>query len=76
MKRRSLILSGLGVAGALVVGWSVLPPRGRLGTEVRPLAYRLELKILPDQAEFSGVASINVDIAAPTRVSGNFPMPG
>lgn len=32
MKRRTLLLSGLGAAGALIVGWGVLPPRGRLGT--------------------------------------------
>jgi len=31
MKRRTLLLSGLGVAGALVVGWGVMPPRPRLG---------------------------------------------
>ncbi|MEP7303598.1 MAG: molybdopterin cofactor-binding domain-containing protein, partial [Caldimonas sp.] len=31
MKRRTLLLSGLGAAGALVVGWGVLPPRPRLG---------------------------------------------
>ncbi len=31
MKRRTLILSGLGGAAALVVGWGVLPPRSRLG---------------------------------------------
>ena len=31
MKRRSFVLSGLGAAGALVVGWGVLPPRSRLG---------------------------------------------
>jgi isoquinoline 1-oxidoreductase beta subunit len=31
MKRRSLLLSGLGGAGALIVGWGLLPPRGRLG---------------------------------------------
>ena len=31
MKRRTLILSGLGGATALVVGWGVLPPRSRLG---------------------------------------------
>jgi isoquinoline 1-oxidoreductase beta subunit len=27
MKRRTLILSGLGAATALVVGWGVMPPR-------------------------------------------------
>jgi isoquinoline 1-oxidoreductase beta subunit len=31
MKRRNLILSGLGLTGALVVGWGVMPPRSRLG---------------------------------------------
>ena len=31
MKRRALLVSGLGAAGALVVGWGVLPPRSRLG---------------------------------------------
>lgn len=31
MKRRTLILSGLGAASALVVGWGVLPPRSRQG---------------------------------------------
>lgn len=31
MKRRSLLLSGAAVGGALLVGWSVLPPRSRLG---------------------------------------------
>jgi len=31
MKRRTLIVSGLGTAAALLVGWGVLPPRARLG---------------------------------------------
>ena len=31
MKRRALLLAGAGTAGALVVGWSVLPPRSRVG---------------------------------------------
>jgi len=31
MKRRNLILSGLGVTGALIVGWGVMPARSRLG---------------------------------------------
>ena len=31
MRRRTLLVSGLGAAGALVVGWGVLPPRDRLG---------------------------------------------
>jgi isoquinoline 1-oxidoreductase beta subunit len=32
MKRRSLLLSGAAVGGALLVGWSVLPARSRLGS--------------------------------------------
>ena len=32
MKRRGVLLSGLGLTGALIVGWGVLPPRSRLGT--------------------------------------------
>jgi len=32
MKRRTLLLSGLGAAGALLVGFGALPPRGRLGS--------------------------------------------
>ena len=31
MKRRTLLLSGLGAAGALIVGWGLMPPRSRLG---------------------------------------------
>ncbi len=31
MKRRNLILSGLGLTGALIVGWGVMPQRSRLG---------------------------------------------
>ena len=31
MKRRNLLLSGLGLTGALVVGWGFMPPRSRMG---------------------------------------------
>ena len=31
MKRRTILLSALGVSGALLVGWGVAPPRSRLG---------------------------------------------
>ena len=31
MKRRHLILSGLGITGALVVGWGLMPARSRIG---------------------------------------------
>jgi len=42
-------------------------PVGRLGPAVVPSAYRLELKILPDQDDFSGITEIDVQIAAATR---------
>ncbi len=32
LSRRALLLAGLGATGALVVGWSVLPQRSRLGS--------------------------------------------
>lgn len=31
MKRRSLLLSGAAVGGALLVGWGLMPPRSRIG---------------------------------------------
>lgn len=39
MKRRTFLLGAAGAAGALVVGWSLLPPRQRLNT-AQPLALR------------------------------------
>lgn len=32
MKRRTLLLTGAGGVGALVVGWGALPARSRLGS--------------------------------------------
>ena len=42
-------------------------PVGRLGNAVVPSAYRLELTILPDQDDFSGITEIDIEIAAATR---------
>jgi len=39
VKRRTFLLGAAGTAGALVVGWSLLPPRQRL-TTAQPLAVR------------------------------------
>ena len=43
-------------------------PTGKLGSNVSPLAYRLELEVLPDQKEFSGTTEIDIEVAAPTPV--------
>ena len=54
MKRRSLLVGGLGAGGALLVGWSLLPPRSRIGRAVRgaasdgAVALNGWLKVLPD----------------------------
>ena len=57
VKRRGSLLSGLGAAGALVVGWGLLPPRSRLGgadtlpaVEKAPSALNGWIKIAADGA--------------------------
>ncbi len=55
MKRRRLLLSGLGAAGALIVGWGALPPRSRVGAAEPPslpgdVALNGWIKIEPDGA--------------------------
>ena len=54
MRRRTLLLSGLGVAGALLIGFGVLPPRSRTGTGRRlaveggEVALNGWIKVAPD----------------------------
>ncbi len=54
MKRRHFVLGTLGTAGALVVGWSLLPPRQRLTTS-RPLT------TAPGQVALNGWVKIAAD---------------
>jgi isoquinoline 1-oxidoreductase beta subunit len=54
MKRRHFLLGGAGAAGALVVGWSVLPPRQRL----MPSA---PLPVRPGQAALNGWVKVAQD---------------
>ena len=54
MKRRTLLLSGLGAGAALVVGWGVLPPRSRLGTADT-------LPAMEDTVGLNGWISIDAD---------------
>ncbi|WP_431094718.1 molybdopterin cofactor-binding domain-containing protein [Polaromonas aquatica] len=41
MKRRAWLLSATGAAGALLVGWSLLPARSRLGSAAKPWPQRV-----------------------------------
>jgi len=64
--RRSLAFLVLWV---VAVGVAAQPaPIGPLGRGVEPRHYRLDLRILPDESGFSGVAEIDVDLAATTGV--------
>jgi alanyl aminopeptidase len=66
---RRLVLPALALAASCAVAsGSDTPPPGRLGAAVRPLAYTLDLTILPERDDFAGTAAIRVDVAAPTRV--------
>ena len=42
-------------------------PQGLLPDTAKPVAYRLDLTVLPDQERFSGHAEIDVTLKAPTR---------
>uniref|UniRef100_UPI0035676427 molybdopterin cofactor-binding domain-containing protein n=1 Tax=Hydrogenophaga sp. TaxID=1904254 RepID=UPI0035676427 len=57
LRRRTVLLSALGVGGALVVGWGALPPRSRQGSpdtwgrlEAGEVALNGWIKVLPDGA--------------------------
>ncbi|MEZ5565988.1 MAG: M1 family metallopeptidase [Gammaproteobacteria bacterium] len=43
-------------------------PTGKLDSNVRPLAYRLDLWILPDQTDFNGTTEIDIDVGTPTSL--------
>ena len=59
---RSVILSLCLLAGsALAAGENY--PLGRLPEGVKPLAYRLDLTVIPDQERFSGHVEIDVELA-------------
>ena len=60
MKRRTLILSGLGATAALVVGWGVMPPRSRLG-------HADTLPVVDGQAVRSCVAPLSSVVGKPIR---------
>jgi isoquinoline 1-oxidoreductase beta subunit len=54
LKRRTFLLGGVGAVGALVVGWSALPPRQRLVASV-------PLHVTPGEASLNGYVKIATD---------------
>lgn len=65
---------GLALAGLLLAACGQAPdktgetiPTGQLGDDIQPLAYVVDLRILPDQPRFSGHVKIDVDIRKPSR---------
>ncbi len=63
---RILVVCAIGTVSAAPA--ETTPPPGRLDGSVRPLAYRLDLTVLPEEPRFAGSAEIDVDIAAPRDV--------
>jgi alanyl aminopeptidase len=66
----SLPACGPGPGGAVDTGQAGPPadwPQGRLPGEVTPLAYRLDLTIVPDRPRFSGRVEVELDVAVPVR---------
>jgi hypothetical protein len=47
---------------------SVEPPKLRLGEDVRPVRYSVELTLIPDEDTFSGAIEIDLDIRKPAEV--------
>ncbi|MBA4159147.1 MAG: hypothetical protein H0X65_16960 [Gemmatimonadetes bacterium] len=44
-----------------------VPARARLSEDIRPVAYRVDLAIVPDQARFSGHVEIDIELKDPSR---------
>lgn len=61
-----IVLVCLGLFGALGLADAKDFPRGRLSDAAKPLAYRLDLTVVPDQERFSGHAEIDVDLKSQT----------
>ncbi|HSR65047.1 MAG TPA: M1 family peptidase, partial [Xanthomonadaceae bacterium] len=65
--RRTVLFAALAAASGLAFAAAEVPT-GPLPRTVVPSEVRLELKLDPAQARFSGSTSISVDVASPTRV--------
>lgn len=66
-RRSSATLAALLVSTAALGGDATVPV-GPLPHDVQPLAYRLELTVLPEQAEFTGITEMDLELKKPTRL--------
>jgi len=71
-KLQVIAFAGLAVIGACSNaaagdGLAEQPHGARLPGNIRPLAYRLDLRIVPDEARFSGRVEIDVSLSEPLR---------
>jgi alanyl aminopeptidase len=62
------LAAALPATGALAINDAPEAPAGKLGSDVRPLHYRLDLEIDPASPGFSGIVAIDVDIRSPSNV--------
>lgn len=69
MLRRSVLLAATLLSVPLIAtpAFAQDVPLGRLPDTVKPTAYRIDLKVDPAQAEYSGHVEIDAEVAAPTR---------
>lgn len=62
------LAAGVLAASAAMAAAPPAFPAGKLTDAVTPSAYRLDLRLLPDEAGFSGAVEIDVTLARPARV--------
>ena len=62
-----VLLAASALPGALP-GASLEPPKLRLGDDVRPVRYRLDLTLVPEQDTFTGRIEIDLDIRKSTGI--------
>lgn len=67
----AILLSGCGPAekqtAAPVAGYPAALPKGQLPRSIRPVHYRLDLKIIPNNSDFNGKVSIDLDFDVTTN---------
>src|ERR1700722_16513288 len=65
---RTALLTLLGSTAVAVAGTPSSIPTGMLPPGAKPVAYDLQLTILPENARFSGHAVIELDLSTPTSM--------